>query len=64
MNNFTLIWEFIDGKKTNIGGAFVLLATVLEFFGVVKELTEPIKAFGEAVMVFGFGHKVLKMRPQ
>ncbi len=54
-------WEFINGKKSVIGGAIMFLARLMDFFGVDISLTNPLSDFGMAIMTIGFAHKGVKL---
>ena len=62
---FKKTWEFLNNKKTIIGGGIYLLAKGTQVF--YPELLDPaqfefIKEVGAGITAFGAGHKVFKVK--
>ena len=56
------VWDFLDGKKTAIGGALVLILQALQATGVLSaELSTALQHFGaDAIILLGLLHKTAK----
>lgn len=77
MEKLKAIWTWLDGKKTNIGSALMVVATFLpgfkqEFLVGIWHLPVPVAYdqtvqslayFGALLAVTGFAHKLKKAQP-
>ena len=61
MQKLKEVWEFLNGKKSVIGGSFMFLARLMEMFGFDGALTQALSDLGMAIMTVGFGHKAMKL---
>jgi hypothetical protein len=59
METLWRFWDFLDGRKTAIGAAIILLGKAVNYFGYA-EYGNPIQAFGTAFATFGLAHKAVK----
>ena len=51
----------LDGYKTYIGAAIEAACAALTALGYI-ELADTLRPFGRALMAFGFGHKISKIK--
>lgn len=57
------VWDFLDGKKTVIGGTIVFLAGGFYALGHIDEQTfKSIAAIGASISIYGLRHAVDKLQ--
>lgn len=60
------LWEFLNGKKTNIGMAVMLAAQAIQVFTpnlMPAEQTQFLQTLGAMIGGFGLAHKAGKTKP-
>jgi len=66
MKKLKQLWEFLNGKKTNIGMAIVLIAQGIQVFTpnlLPTEQIDFIQMVGGLIGGFGLAHKGAKTKP-
>jgi protein-S-isoprenylcysteine O-methyltransferase Ste14 len=68
MNFLKKAWAWLNGKKTTIGGALVVLSVIIiQIFGIwhfdptwLQPLADTLRYIGDSVFLVGGLHKVVK----
>ena len=53
-------WNFLNGKKTVIGGAIMLFVRVAPFLGVPADVAQVVDEVATAILALGLTHKAVK----
>ena len=61
MKNLNAIWKFLDGKKTAIGGALMVVGNILGKFAETAVLGGIVSEVGMYLTGAGLAHKTTKV---
>ena len=53
-------WDFLNGKKTVIGGAVMLFVKLAPFIGVPADVAQVVDEIATAILALGLTHKAVK----
>ena len=62
MNVLLKIFDFLPGAKANTGAVVLVIATILQLFGVDNAVIELVKKIAEALLVYGVAMKTVRKK--
>jgi len=62
MGIFLKLLDFLPGWKANTGAVVLVIATIMQLFGVDNAVIEMVKKISEALLVYGVAMKTVRTK--